>query len=260
VKPRRSRLGDLVARWLGGPAARAGFAYTARLMRRDYAFRRQILSMFPVLIMPLTGLVQGARTDAFSGKFSTLHVMPHAFGIVLFTMASVLVYGSDFKGAWVFQLAPSRAFDGFARGVHGVLWFAVIAVPHVVLASVLFWFWNAAHAAAFLAFSVAVASLYLGMVLRLVEGIPFSQQPVTSRGVYLFGIMIVGGVCMALAVGIQHFVLFRSVTAVMAAAVIVGAAAVLVTRSSLSAFAVTMRYHLGVASAEVGPMFQEIDV
>jgi hypothetical protein len=66
-------------------------------------------------------------------------------------------------------------------------------------------------------------------------------------------------VCIALAVGIQHFGLLRSVTAVVAAAVIVGAGAILVTRSSLSAFAVAMRYHHGLASADVGPMFQEIE-
>jgi len=44
---------------------------------------------------------------------------------------------------------------------------------------------------------------------------------------------------MALAVAIQHFIWLPD---------------------RHCAFAVTMRYNLGVASAEVGPMFQEIDV
>jgi hypothetical protein len=259
VKVRKSWMGDVVARWLGGPAARAGFAYTARLMRRDYAFRRQILPMLPISIMPLFGLIESARTDPFSGTFTTLHVMPHAFGIILFTIASVLVYGSDYKGTWVFLVAPSGAFDGFARGVHGLIWFAVIGVPHAVLAAILFWFWNAVHAAAFLAYSMVFASLYLGLVLRLVDGVPFSKQPVTSRNVYLMGIMLLGGMCMALAVGFQHFLLFRSVAAVVGASVVIGGAAVVATRSSLNAFAITMRYNLGLESADVGPMFREIE-
>jgi hypothetical protein len=88
--------------------------------------------------------------------------------------------------------------------------------------------------------------------------VPFSKQPVTSRGVYLMGIMMLGGLCIALVVGVQHFVLFRSVTAVWVAAAVVAAIAVAVTRSSLSAFTIAMRYSLGLESAEIGPMFKEI--
>ena len=87
TKPRRSRMGDVVARLLGGPPARAGFAYTARMMRRDWAFRRQLISIIPCAISPAILLAKGVHTDPFSGQFSAVHVIPHVFGIVLFLVA-----------------------------------------------------------------------------------------------------------------------------------------------------------------------------
>src|SRR5262249_29288964 len=156
-----SRLGDLVAKWLGGPPARAGFAYTARLMRRDFAFRRQLIAVFPSLLSPLILIVQGVRTDPFSGSFSLIHATPHAFGIGLFFIAVSIVYGGDFKGAWIFQLVPSGAFLPFARGVHALLWTSVIGLPHAILFIPVVWFWGIGHALLFLVYSLAVASFYL---------------------------------------------------------------------------------------------------
>jgi hypothetical protein len=256
---RRSRLGDWIGRWLGGPPARAGLAYTGRLMSRDWAFRRQVLPMIPVSITPLVALVSSVRSDPFAGKFTAMHIVPHIFGIILFAISCALVYGNDYKGAWVFLLAPSRAFDGFARGVHMLLWIAVIGVPHPVLAGPIVWFWGVPHALAFLVFSMSVASFYLGLELRLIESVPFSRQPVTSRGVYFMGVMMLGGLCMAIAVGLQYVVLFRSTAAVLATSAVVAGAAWAVTRSSLGAFTTAMRYNLGLASAEVTPMFREVD-
>jgi hypothetical protein len=52
--------------------------------------------------------------------------------------------------------------------------------------------------------------------------------------------------------------LFRSVIAVAIGAIVIAGTALAVTRSSLNTFAVTMRYKLGLESAEVGSMFQEV--
>jgi hypothetical protein len=259
VKVRRSRVGDAVARWLGGPAARGGFSYTAQLMRRDWTFRRQLLSMIPVAISPLVALAKSTKSDPFAGAFSPVHFLPHIFGIVLFMTCVVMVYGNDYKGSWVFLLAPSRAFDSFACGVYGLLWFAMIAVPHLLLAAPLMWFWGVAHAAAFLGYSMAAGSFYLGLELRLIDGVPFTKQPVTSRGVYFMGIMVVGGMMMAIAVAVQYFLLFHSMTAVVAAMMVIATAAWAITRASLTSLAVTMRYNLGLESAEVPSMFQEVE-
>src|SRR5262249_42092742 len=116
------------------------------------------------------------------------------------------------KGAWVFLLAPSGAFVGFARGVHALLWLSMIGIPHAILLMVLPWYWPLLHVLLFTAFSLAVASLYLGMVLRLIDGVPFSKQPVTSKNVYLVGVMLAGGVAIAIAVAIQYLFVFRSMS------------------------------------------------
>ena len=259
VKPRRSHLGDIVARRLGGPPARAGFAYTARLMRRDWAFRRQLIPLIPCAISPVVFLAQGIHTDPFSGKFTIVHVVPHIFGILMFILSIALVYGNDYKGAWLFLLAPSGAFAPFARGVHGLIWISIVGVPHALLLPVLAWFWGIPHALLFVAYSAAVASLYLGMEIRLVDGVPFSRQPVTSQGVYFMGIMMGGALAIGIAVGIQYFLIFRSPLAVLAAAAAIAGIAHLVTRSSLDAFTTAMRYNLGLMSEESGTIYKEVN-
>ncbi|HTP89026.1 MAG TPA: hypothetical protein VMH28_24910 [Candidatus Acidoferrales bacterium] len=256
---RRSRVADVVARWLGGPPARAGFAYTARLMRRDWAFRRQLIGILPLLISMGVMLAQGGTADPFAGRFSAVHVMPHVFGVALFLVAISIIHGEDYKGAWVFLLAPASAFDAFARGVYGLLWFSIVGVPHAILLAVLAWFWPVSHVLLWLAYSLAVSSLYLGLVLRLIDGIPFSKQPVTSRGAYFMGIMIGGGLAIAAAVGLQYYLVFRSVMLAAGVTAVLWGLVWLVTRSSLEAFAVAMRFNLGLASAETGAIYTEVD-
>jgi hypothetical protein len=81
---------------------------------------------------------------------------------------------------------------------------------------------------------------------------------VTSRGIYFMGIMMAGGVAMAVAVGLQHFFVFRSEAAVAATTALLAIAAWLVTRSSLDTFAVAMRFNLAVESAEMGAIYTEV--
>src|SRR5258707_15580453 len=114
-------------------------------------------------LFPYTTLFRSI--DPFSGEFTTLHMIPHIFGIALFMISVALVYGGDYKGAWVFLLAPSGAVAGFARGVYGLLWISVIGIPHAILLAPLFWFWGRLHGALFVAFSASLASIYLGMEL-----------------------------------------------------------------------------------------------
>ena len=64
---------------------------------------------------------------------------------------------------------------------------------------------------------------------------------------------------MAVAVGLQYFLVFRSPAVVAAVTVVVGAAAYFLTRWSLEAFAASIRFHLGLLSAESGTFYKEID-
>jgi hypothetical protein len=213
--------------------------------------------MIYILIGLVPAVAGGWPTDPFSGRFTSMHILPHAFGIVLFFICNFLPYGSDYKGAWIFLLAPSRAFGPFARGVYALLWLG-IAVPHAILLPWLTWSWGIWHAGLFVAYSVAVCSVYIALELRLIDGAPFSKQVDMSRGAEMLPTMIGGGIVVALAVGLQYLLVFHSPVTVLLSVVAVGAAAYFVTRSSLGAFEVSIRYNLGLLSAKAGTLYKEV--
>ena len=178
---------------------------------------------------------------------------------MFYAICTVIAYGSDYKGAWVFLLAPSRALGGFARGVHAALWVRLVVIPHLALLAPLAWFWGIRDAALFVAFSAAVASLYLGIELRTIDATPFTKQPVVATNPYAVVVLLAGGMIIAAAVALQYFLLFRSPLAVAMATVGVGAAAYAATRSSLGTLETTMRFTLGLESGESGSLYKEID-
>ena len=250
AEPRRSRTAEVVAHFFGGQPGRAGFGFVFRMIRRDYQFRRQVVPQLILLVVVMLPLAaRGWETDPFSGQFTTTHLLPHFWGILLFFVCSFLSYGSDFKGAWVFLLAPSRAFGPFALGVYAALWLQVIVISHVILLPFLAWIWGVSHAALFVAYSAAVASLYLALELRLIDGAPFSKQPDATRGVNLLLFVILGGLAAAIAVGLQYYFVFRSPGTVVMVTAVVGTAAFYLTRNSLTAFETSIRNHLALLSA-----------
>ncbi len=256
---RRSALGEAAGRLCGGQAGRAGYEYVRLMMLRDWAFRRQLIPVLPVLIAPVVLLLRGWRTDPFSAGFTALHVLPHLFAFLLLMMCIALPYGNDHKGAALFQLAPSRAFGPFAGGVWICLWIWIVLLPHLLLLAALIAAWGIRDAGLFIAYSIAMASAWLGLEFRLVDAIPFSKQPVTNRNTFLLPLMLAGGIVIGILVALQYYFIFRSPLTVVAAIAVMGVAAILLTRSSLDAFAVSMRFHLGLASAQSSPFYREID-
>jgi hypothetical protein len=258
-KPRPSRLGDAVARVFGGPPSRGAFEYVSRMVVRDWQFRRQLIPMIPMLIAPAFLLIQYWRTSPFSHNFTAAHLVPHMFGGFLFFLCPLLPYGTDYKGAWLFLLAPNRVFAPFARGVYAFLWLKLIVIPHLVLCLIFMWAWGIADGALFAAYSLAAASAYLGIELRLVNGIPFGRQVDPSRGAYMLPLMIVGSLAMAAAVGVQYFLIFRSRMAVALVTIALAAPVYYLTRSSLRAFEVVIRYRLGLVSLESKLLYKEVE-
>jgi len=258
---RRSALGRLVERFFGGQAARAGFSFVWRMMLRDWQFRRQLAPMLLPVLLGLGGLATGGlRADPFSGRFTAVHVLPHAPGMLLFFVCGILAYGSDYKGAWIFLLAPSRALDGFARGVHALLWIGVVVIPQLILAPVLAWFWGPVHAGLFAVYGVAAGSVYLALEIRLIEGLPFGRPMDPSRGPASLILAMLGGFAAAIAVGLQYFLLFRSPALVAAASAALGCGAYFLTRRSVDALASRMRFSLGLVSGEAVPFYKEVGV
>lgn len=256
-KQHASWLGGWVS-WRGGPPARGGFAYVCEMLPRDWQLRRNLIPMLPMLIGPVLLLVRNLHTSPFSGQFTPAHVLPHAFGFCLLMVCAVLGYGSDFKGAWVFQLSPKGVFPRFVRGVHAALWTYLVLLPFLILLPVFCWFWGWWQGTLFVLFSVAMASVHLALELRLVKTVPFSQQVTTERNSFLLPILLVGGMIVAGIVVLQYLILFRSAITVLVSTIVLGACAWWLTRTSLDAYTASILYHLGLEANEAGDFYKEL--
>jgi hypothetical protein len=261
-RTRRTPLAAAIARLAGGQAgaqpARAGFEYVRRMMFRDWQFRRQLIPMIPAAVMPLLAMFGGTRATPFAGRFTPVHFLPHALGAMLFFVCAILAHGSDFKGSWIFLTVPGSAFRGFVRGVYALLWTVAILIPNLAVLGFLAWNWGPADALLFIAFSLAIASVYLALELRLVQGVPFGKPVDTSRGMVLMPLMMGGGVVIAIVVALQHYLLFHSRPLVLAVTLLAAAAAWFLTRASLHSFEVSIRYHLGLVSQESTMFYKEV--
>lgn len=241
--PWRSLAGASIGRLGGGPAARAGFAFVSLLCRRDWHFLRGIITLLPASVILGTLLLRGSFGNPFAGKWTGLLVAPHLLGFVIFTVCSTLMFGAHHEASWLFGLAPDGAFPRFARGVFGYLWLALVLVPHFLLAPVLFYRFPWLDATLFVAFSAAVACLYLALSLRLVDGLPFGSAPQADRSSVVMPALLIGGALAASAVAVEYMI-FQSRPAVALATVMVAALALWFSRSAVRAFAIATRFDL----------------
>jgi hypothetical protein len=259
AKRTRSWGGAATARLGGGQGGRAGFLFVSRLMLRDWQFRRQFLATgTPILVGAGAVLVKGYSVDPFGAGFSPIHFMPHAIGMLFLFTGSLLPFGSDYKGGWVFPLAPPASLDGFAAGVYGVLAEIAIAL-HAIVAPLLVWKWGVAHAALFLVFSLTASAAYVAGAMRLIDEIPFTRQPDPKRGALTLPVLLVSMLIVGIAVGAQHFLLFRSAAAVAIATVVLGAAAWPAGGAGIRALAEAMRCGVAETARESGTLYHEVE-
>ncbi len=259
TRPRRSAVGAWAARFSGGQVGRAGFEFVANLIWRDWRFKQSMAPNAPILVIgSIALLVLGRAVSPFSGDLAPAHLLPHLIGFAVVTVCNVLAFGVDYKGVWIFQIAPDGSLSGFARGVHAALLAVFVLIPHLIWLPIAIWSWGATDAATFIAYSVAVSVLYLGLTLRLICGIPFGRLFEQNRMLFTMPLAILCSFGMLVAIVLQY-VLFRSDAAVAAATLLVGGAAYYVTRWSLIAFEASIRYNLKLDSLGVLPFYQEIN-
>ncbi|MYD72143.1 MAG: hypothetical protein F4W89_15580 [Acidobacteria bacterium] len=255
---RRRRRRLPTARWVGklagGQAARAGYEYLRWLLVRDWQFRRSMAMQAPGLLVMLTVLlVVGRDRSPFGPDFAFAHFLPHLLGMLVLIVCLHLAYGNDYKGAWSLAVVPDDRFRPFARGIHAALWILVVLLPNAFSLVVLAWSWGVVDAALFIAYCTAVASLYLGVGLRLIGGVPFGKPMDPTRNALAMGAMLVFFMAAAVAVGIQY-VLFRWIAAVVGMTIAVAVGAGFLTSITLDDFATRMRESLKPATP--GSMFR----
>jgi len=237
-------LGPRIARFAGGQAGRAGYEYLRSMVLRDWQFRKNMAVNTPYLFIGLIGLlVVGTESTPFAAGFAYTHLLPHLIGVMALLTCLYLAYGNDYKAVWSFATVPDSSFRPFARGIHGGLWLLLVAFPNFVCFLVLAWSWGVRDSLWVIAFSTAVASLYLAVGLRLIDGIPFGKQTPPARQVVTLAMTMIYFMVVGAAIGIQYLV-FRSVVAVAAVTIMVSVGAYFLTKATLADFESRVRQSL----------------
>ena len=243
---RRWKVGPLIAGIAGGQASRAGFEYLRSLMFRDWQFRRNMMvTSIPMMIFGFIIIFRyGWEASPFAPGFAFIHFLPHLFGLMIVNTCWFLAYGNDYKGIWSLSIVPDSSLRPFVRGVHAVLWIMLVVVPNVICLFVLVWSWGVWwDAVFFIAYSTVAASLYLGVGLKLVDGVPFGKQTPPDRNADMIGITLIYLVAVGIAIGIQY-VLFRWFVAVVVLTLVVGLGTYFLTRDTLAGFESRIRFQL----------------
>ena len=241
---RRWKVGPWIARFAGGQASRAGFEYVRSLMVRDWQFLRHTAINIPIVIFGFIAMIKyGWEVSPFAPGFAAIHFLPHGFGLMIVLTCTFLGYGNDYKGIWSLSIVPDSSLRPFVRGIYALLWLVLVVVPNVFCLFVLAWSWGVWDAVFFIAYSTVVASLYLGVGLKLVDGVPFGKQMQPDRNAVTLGIMLIYSIAVGIAIGIQY-VLFRWFVAVVVLTLVVGLGTYFLTRDTLASFESRIRFQL----------------
>ena len=229
---------------LGNQVRRSGFEYMSKIAMRDWQFWRNILSMSaPALCGLGVMLIRGSHGSPFSATFPSVHFLPHMLGFTALMCCRFSAYGSDYKNAWLFVTIPGQFIPLFVQGVTMSLFLSIVIFPHLIGIVVAVWFWPFIDLALFSTFSVAVTALYLCVGVGVIGGIPFGKQFEPEQKILTPFFMVIWGLCMAGAVGIQFF-LFLSHYAVGIATLVLFVIAVILAKYSVSRLAADFRVHL----------------
>lgn len=169
----------------GSPAGLASFCLVSKMIRRDWQFRRAILTQawvpFLVIIAIVLTVARTGVLPAPIGNESAAHLFPHLLGLI--TMAvCVNISATEFhQGSWIYLTAPIGNLRPFVRGIYWALWIPAAAIPHLVLLPFLAGYWGWREALFYAAFNLIVVSLYIGFELSLIPGMPFSSPVNESR-------------------------------------------------------------------------------
>ena len=150
-------------------------------------------------------LVAGREVSPFAPGFAYTHFLPHLVGLMVLYWCLFLGYGNDYKGIWSFLIVPDASFRPFVRGIHAGLWLMLIFIPIVFWLFVLTWSWGVHDAVLLIAYSTVVAFLYLGVGLRLIDGVPFGKQTPPARSVVTLGMTLGYLVVLGIALGSSIF-------------------------------------------------------
>jgi ABC-2 type transport system permease protein len=257
--PRGSWLNPLVRKLAGAPSGYGAFSWVCTMVRRDWNFRLQAFwNMGAGLILLLLMVVKGIRVSPFaSGAFSPMHAVPHVLGVLLAVVCRLMSYTAEPQGASLFVTLPLVPLRPFVRGAYLSLWLPA-GILHLCLLGPCIWFWGVAEGMLFISFSMALASVYVGLTVFFVDGFPFANAFKPSVGKELSMVFLIMLIPIAPLLLVQ-WLIFHHAFLVMAAAIALAFLAFVAAHFSLGRL--EKRIHANLQLLGFGPqqMFKELE-
>jgi hypothetical protein len=145
----------------GSPLGLGIFSLVSKMIRRDWQFRRNVLTQ--TLCLPLAAililiLAGGASIPSplAPNRFSYAHFLPHILGLMAMTLCSLIPFTDFYRGSWIYLTVPIGNLRAFARGVYWALWIPAAGLPHLILLPFLIRLWGLKEATLLASFSLVV--------------------------------------------------------------------------------------------------------
>jgi hypothetical protein len=261
---RRAWLGPLIQRITGAPSGYGTFAFMGIMLRRDWNFRRQaIAAILPFVLAPIPAAIASIKRSPFPGEglsirdFSPMHIFPHCLGMALVLVCMLIPYTAEPKGSSIFVGLPMGRLRPFVRGVYASLWMPVL-VLHLCLLVPCIWFWRLGEGLLFVAFSMALVSVYIGLAILFIDGFPFANRFKPSAMSAMPVIFLVGFIT-AFIFSIIQWLVFHNTFLVLAAALILTVSAYAIAHVSLGKLEGKVRVNLRILGFGPSEMFKEIE-
>ncbi len=165
----------------GSPTGLGAFHFISKMMRRDWQFRRLIFTQTWFLFVIILAIIliaarSGTLPSPLSESESPANILPHLLGLMATALCINISFTEFHNGPWIFLTAPIGQLRAFARGIYWALWTPAVGLPHLIMLPFLIHFWDWKEVTLFTCFSLAVVSLYVGIGIAMISGLPFSSR------------------------------------------------------------------------------------
>jgi hypothetical protein len=190
--------GRAVSRWCmtiarlltGSPLGLGAFCFVSKMIRRDWQYRRAVMSLVVMPVFALLGILFTIICFGFPAppissvhpSVSAFHVLPHLLGIIAATLAINIPFTNFHDAAWIYLATPMASLRAFARGIYWALWIPA-GLIYIVFLPFMIRFWGWWEAILVVVYSLIVISLYLSFAAKMIPMLPFSTQLNEMRNV-----------------------------------------------------------------------------
>jgi hypothetical protein len=259
-----SWLNPLVRKLTGAPSGYGSFSFMSIMLRRDWNFRRLAFQIIiPFLLMTLAAVIISIKKSPFTsgrfsfGDFTLMPLFPHFIGINLMVVCMLIPYTAEPKGSSIFLNLPVGRLRPFVRGIYSSLWM-ILAVSNLCLLCPCIWFWGVVQGVLFICFSTALDSIYAGLAILLIGGLPFAnalKPNMLSSMPFIYPAAVIPIFIFAM---IQWLV-FQNHFLVLAAAILLALLAFAITHFSLGRLENKVRVNLTMLGFVPTELFKELE-